>query len=75
MIREVRARGLGLQAPGRYGFMVVFAELDRQEAIRTVLREFLHVPVKFDREGSSVIYSDEPGMTWSTSTKCGMARG
>ena len=55
------ARGAGaiggkLLGAGGGGFMVVLAEPDAQPRIRKTLGEFLHVPFRFEREGSRVIF-------------------
>lgn len=35
---------------GRRGFMLIFAEPERQPKIRTALRKFLHVPFAFETD-------------------------
>ena len=63
MYRAARVAGaLGgkLLGAGGGGFMVIFAEPEAQPGIIKKLGEFLHVPFRFEREGSKVIFY-EPG--------------
>jgi D-glycero-alpha-D-manno-heptose-7-phosphate kinase len=56
--REVGAIGGKILGAGGGGFMLIFAEPEAQQAIRTKLGEFLHVPFKFERIGSQIIHYD-----------------
>lgn len=54
--RSAGALGGKLLGAGGGGFMLVFANPENQSAIRKRLGEFLYVPVKFERNGSQIIY-------------------
>ena len=58
--RVAGALGGKLLGAGGGGFMVIFAEPEAQPGIIKKLGEFLHVPFRFEREGSKVIFY-EPG--------------
>lgn len=59
----INAGALGgkLLGAGGGGFMMFFAEPDRQEAIRKALTGLLHVPARFDHLGSQIIYFSRDG--------------
>ena len=52
------ALGGKLVGAGGGGFMLLFAPPERQEAVRERLHEFLHVPFKFDADGSQIAFHD-----------------
>lgn len=54
----MKAGALGgkLLGAGGGGFMLIFAEPERQPKIRTALRKFLHVPFSFETDGNRIIY-------------------
>jgi D-glycero-alpha-D-manno-heptose-7-phosphate kinase len=58
--RNAGALGGKLTGAGGGGFMLLFVPPDRQAAVREVLRDLLLVPIRFDFDGSRVIYFD-PG--------------
>lgn len=64
MYTEARAAGaLGgkLLGAGGGGFLLLFAPPDRQPEIRRKLDKFIHVPFRFERSGSQIIfYEPEP---------------
>jgi D-glycero-alpha-D-manno-heptose-7-phosphate kinase len=45
-----------LLGAGGTGFMLFFVPLEKREAVRQSLSPFIHVPFRFEREGSSLIY-------------------
>jgi D-glycero-alpha-D-manno-heptose-7-phosphate kinase len=50
------ALGGKLLGAGCSGFMLLFAPPERQQQIREALPGYLHVPFKFESEGSTIIY-------------------
>jgi D-glycero-alpha-D-manno-heptose-7-phosphate kinase len=57
----VRARAAGaiggkLLGAGGGGFMLLFVEPAKQALVKDALRELVHVPFKFERHGSQIIY-------------------
>jgi D-glycero-alpha-D-manno-heptose-7-phosphate kinase len=40
---------------GGGGFMLLFAEPSKQEKVRNSLKKFIHVPFKFETNGSQII--------------------
>ena len=54
----IKAGALGgkLAGAGGGGFMMFFAPLERQPAIKSALKSLLYVPVRFDYLGSQIIY-------------------
>ncbi|MDP3948319.1 MAG: kinase, partial [bacterium] len=52
------ALGGKILGAGGGGFMIIFAEPEAQPGIRKKLGEFLHVPFRFEKEGSKIIYYD-----------------
>ncbi len=57
--RGMKAGALGgkLLGAGGGGFMLFFVEPEKREALRQALGELLHVPFRFERFGSHVIFS------------------
>jgi len=53
---EKGALGGKLLGAGASGFMVFYVPIDKQEDVKTALQHYLHVPFKFDNDGSSIIY-------------------
>lgn len=54
--REAGAIGGKLTGAGGGGFLLLFAEPDRQAAVKQALGERLHVPFRFETAGSQVIF-------------------
>jgi len=56
--RAIDAGALGgkLLGAGGSGFMLFFVPLVDQEYVKAALPEYLHVPVKFEKDGCSVIH-------------------
>lgn len=54
--RKAGAAGGKVLGAGGGGFMLFFAHPHHHDAIKQELKEFLHVPFKFETEGSKVIY-------------------
>ncbi|MFC1452308.1 kinase [Verrucomicrobiota bacterium] len=54
--REAGAAGGKLCGAGGGGFLLCFAEPDRQEDVRRALSSCLHVPFGFDRQGTQIIF-------------------
>jgi D-glycero-alpha-D-manno-heptose-7-phosphate kinase len=50
------ALGGKLLGAGGTGFMVFYVPEAKQEAVRQALSHYLHVPFKFENEGSIIIY-------------------
>ena len=50
------ALGGKLLGAGSGGFMMMFVEPDKQEAVKKALGTLLHVPFHFDTLGSQIIY-------------------
>ncbi|MGP8321248.1 MAG: GHMP family kinase ATP-binding protein [Methanosarcinaceae archaeon] len=53
---ENGALGGKLLGAGSSGFMLLFAPPDKQQRIKDALPGYLHVPFKFESEGSTIIY-------------------
>jgi D-glycero-alpha-D-manno-heptose-7-phosphate kinase len=56
--RRAGALGGKLLGAGGGGFLLLFAEPDRQDAIREALRKLIYVPFKFEYSGSQIIFMD-----------------
>jgi D-glycero-alpha-D-manno-heptose-7-phosphate kinase len=58
--RAIDAGAVGgkLLGAGGSGFMLFFVPLAYQEDVKAALPEYLHVPVKFEKDGCSVIHYD-----------------
>ncbi len=59
-----RAMGAGavggkLLGAGGGGFMLFYVEPDKRESVKTALSELLHVPFRFEDEGTTIIYKGE----------------
>lgn len=54
--RNAGALGGKLLGAGGGGFLLFYAEKEKQEAVRKALSELLHVPFNFENGGSRVIY-------------------
>jgi D-glycero-alpha-D-manno-heptose-7-phosphate kinase len=52
------AIGGKLLGSGGGGFMLFFVEPQKQEAVREKLSKLMHVPFRFSKEGSEIIYSN-----------------
>jgi D-glycero-alpha-D-manno-heptose-7-phosphate kinase len=56
--REAGALGGKILGAGGGGFMVLFVPPTAQESVREKLREFIHVPFRFERHGSQIVFFD-----------------
>jgi D-glycero-alpha-D-manno-heptose-7-phosphate kinase len=54
--REAGALGGKLTGAGGGGFLLLFVEPDRQAAVREALGDRLHVPFRFESQGSQIIF-------------------
>jgi D-glycero-alpha-D-manno-heptose-7-phosphate kinase len=56
--RGMKAGALGgkLLGAGGGGFVLIYAEPDRKEAVRKALKGFLEIPFKFETLGSQIIF-------------------
>ena len=54
---EAGALGGKLLGAGASGFMIFYAPPDSQESVKDALREFLHVPFQFDRQGCTLLHN------------------
>ncbi|MDP3724888.1 MAG: kinase [Nanoarchaeota archaeon] len=54
--REAGALGGKLLGAGGGGFILFYVPLERKENVKTKLRDFLHIPFRFENKGSEVIY-------------------
>jgi D-glycero-alpha-D-manno-heptose-7-phosphate kinase len=61
--RQQGALGGKLLGAGGTGFMVFYVPLDRQSAVKQALSKLLWVPFAFEREGSTIVYYDEPSIS------------
>lgn len=66
--RALRAGALGgkLLGAGTSGFMLFYAPLERQEAVREELRDLLYVPFRFEAEGATLLSSADAGSLLSS---------
>ena len=51
------ALGGKLLGAGAGGFMAFYVPPEKQDAVKSTLKEFLYVPIKFTNEGSRIIYN------------------
>lgn len=56
--RQAGAIGGKLLGAGGGGFMLLFVEPEKQEAVRKALTSMVHVPFRFDSYGSRIIFMD-----------------
>lgn len=56
--RKAGACGGKIAGAGGGGFLLLFVEPDRREAVRSALSKFLHVPFNLDHAGSQIIFSN-----------------
>lgn len=56
--KKAGALGGKLLGAGGGGFMMLFAEPDRHEAVKKALGSFLHVPFDFESAGSQIVHYD-----------------
>lgn len=54
------ALGGKLLGAGGAGFMVFYVPIEKQKSVKQALSQLLWVPFTFEREGSTIIYYDEP---------------
>jgi D-glycero-alpha-D-manno-heptose-7-phosphate kinase len=54
-LRKSGAIGGKMLGAGGGGFMLLFVPPERQQKIRELLKDFIHVPFKFESEGSKII--------------------
>ena len=57
--REAGALGGKLLGAGGGGFMLIYADPSKHATIKERLKSLLHVPFKFEKTGSEVIYNNE----------------
>lgn len=57
--KEAGALGGKLLGAGGGGFVLFFVPLERKESVRSKLADFIHIPFKFEKEGTRVIYGSE----------------
>ena len=60
--RSQGAIGGKLMGAGGGGFMILFVPPERQASIKNALSDFVHVPFKFERGGSSVCVYEPQGL-------------
>ncbi|MCX5633852.1 MAG: kinase [Phycisphaerae bacterium] len=53
------AIGGKLLGAGGGGFVILFAEPDKQNMIKNSLKDFLHVPFKFEKSGSEIVFHSD----------------
>lgn len=65
-IRDIYEKAIGagalggkLLGAGGGGFILFFVPQERQEAVRSSLRDLVHVPFRFEGAGSQIIFSDK----------------
>ena len=56
---EAGAGGGKLLGAGGGGFMLFYVEPDKRESVKAALSELLHVPFRFEEEGTTIIYKGE----------------
>ena len=54
--KKAGALGGKVLGAGGGGFILFYAELDKQAAVRYALNDLLYVPFRFEEQGASVIY-------------------
>jgi D-glycero-alpha-D-manno-heptose-7-phosphate kinase len=57
--RKAGALGGKLLGAGGGGFLLFYVPPDKQPAVRSALSDLLHVPFRFDHEGSKVVYQTD----------------
>ncbi len=55
---EAGAIGGKILGAGGGGFMVLFVPPERQQRVREKLKDFIHVPFRFESTGSQIIFYD-----------------
>ena len=57
----IKAGALGgkLLGAGGGGFLLFYAEPDRQEAVREAMRELLYIPFRFEQEGTAIVHDEQ----------------
>jgi len=57
--RGIKAGAIGgkLCGAGAGGFMIFFVPLEKQNQVKEALKDLLHVPFKFESQGSQVIFN------------------
>ena len=50
------AEGGGLLGAGGGGCMLFFVKPEKQVKVKEALKDFLHIPIRFDNLGSQIIY-------------------
>jgi D-glycero-alpha-D-manno-heptose-7-phosphate kinase len=58
--RQAGAIGGKITGAGGGGFLLLFVEADRREAVRKALAHLLHVPFDLDHAGSQIIFANTP---------------
>jgi D-glycero-alpha-D-manno-heptose-7-phosphate kinase len=57
--RQHGAIGGKLMGAGGTGFMYFYVPVEKQDAVRLAMKHYLHVPFRFEREGSTIIHYDQ----------------
>ena len=57
----MKAGALGgkLLGAGGGGFLLFYAEPDRQESVREAMKELLYIPFRFEQEGTAIIHDEQ----------------
>lgn len=57
----MKAGALGgkLLGAGGGGFLLFYAEPDRQEAVREAMKELLYIPFRFEQEGTAIVHDEQ----------------
>lgn len=57
----IKAGALGgkLLGAGGGGFLLFYAEPDRQEAVREAMKELLYIPFRFEQEGTAIVHDEQ----------------
>ncbi len=53
------AFGGKLLGAGGGGFLLFYAEPDRQEAVREAMKELLYIPFRFEQEGTAIVHDEQ----------------
>lgn len=57
----IKAGALGgkLLGAGGGGFLLFYAEPDRQEAVREAMKKLLYIPFRFEQEGTAIVHDEQ----------------
>jgi D-glycero-alpha-D-manno-heptose-7-phosphate kinase len=61
LARAAGALGGKLLGAGGGGFLLLFVPPERRAAVGAALASELHVPFRFEHQGTQIIFYDEPG--------------